>query len=242
MNSICAKNLDVAIKRKKILKGINITANVGDWVSIIGANGAGKSTLLRALAGWHFPYQGGEVLLNDVKFTHEIRKQVTLTPSPNDLPLYLTGRELIDLICRERAEPLHQNWPTILETLDGEIWYDRPLGELSWGTLKKVCIGTAICTSPKILLMDESFDGLDATSSIKIRALLANLVKRNELGILCASHSWESVFAYSNIVYFIKDGEIIKCLLQHEFTDLTIEAKRIEQMVAAVFNGSTVAS
>ncbi|KAF0115686.1 MAG: ABC-2 type transport system ATP-binding protein [Hyphomonadaceae bacterium] len=237
MISLNAADLVVSMGKHNILKGVNIEAKLGAWVSLIGANGAGKTTLLRAIAGWHFSKIKGQVLCNGQKITNQTRQDVVLVPSPYDLPTYLLGHELIDIIVRERGAALHQNWPKILEILDGDIWYNRPIGELSWGTQKKICIATAICTGPKFILLDESFDGLDATSSLKIRQLFADLVKQNTIGVLSASHSWESVFAYSDTIYFLKAGSIINRLEQSDFAQLTIEAKRIEQMVTQIFEG-----
>lgn len=236
MTSLCAKNLDISIGKNAILKQINLLCVQGNWVSIIGANGAGKSTLLRALAGWGFQKRCGEILLGGNAINRLSRIDVVLAPSPNDLPTYLLGHELIDIISRERGAPLHPEWQNILAILDGEIWYNRPIGELSWGTQKKICIATAICTSPKFILLDESFDGLDATSALKIRSMFSELVQKNHLGLISASHSWESVFAYSDEICFLKSGAIIKHLKQSDFANLTAEARRIEQMVAQIFN------
>ena len=105
----------------------------------------------------------------------------------------------------------------------------------SWGTKKKVCIASALCSGPNFILLDEAFDGLDAQSSSKIRNIFYDLIKENKIGILNASHAWESVFADSHRIYFLKNGSIIKELNQNEFADLKDEAKKIEQRVFEIF-------
>ena len=238
MSALKAINLNVWIGRSQILRDISLDAMMGRWISIIGANGAGKSTLLHALAGWHFSKLEGQLILENTALRHTARREIALVSGPNDLPNYLLGKELIDIISRERQLPLHKNWREILGVLDGEIWYDRPISVLSWGTKKKICLACAVCTNPKFLLLDESFDGLDAISSLKIRKLFAKMVQDKEVGIISAAHSWESVFAYSDEVYFMKEGAIIKQVSKNEFLPISEEAKRIEQMVANIFNGA----
>ncbi len=229
-----AKNIFVSYGRNDVLKNINISIKMGEWVSLIGANGAGKSTLLHAIAKWRFSKKSGEILFNGEN-TNNVKNEIVLVPFPADLPDFLLGKELIEIIIRERGAQLIENWPIIMDALDANVWLERPIGELSWGTQKKVCIASALCSAPKFILLDEAFDGLDAQSSAKIRYLFHDLVHKNQIGILNASHAWESVFADSYRIYFLKDGQIIKELHQNEFGDLKDEAKKIEQRVFEIF-------
>lgn len=231
---LLAKNIFVSYGRGDILKDVNICFKSGEWVSLIGANGAGKSTLLHAIVNWHFSKKSGEITLNGVKCTNS-KSEIILVPFPSDLPDFLLGKELIEIIIRERGAQLIENWSNILAALDGDVWMDRPIGELSWGTKKKVCIASALCSGPNFILLDEAFDGLDAQSSSKIRNIFYDLIKENKIGILNASHAWESVFADSHRIYFLKNGSIIKELNQNEFADLKDEAKKIEQRVFEIF-------
>jgi ABC-type multidrug transport system ATPase subunit len=235
MDYLKATNLSSFYGKRQVLHDVKLGIGAGEWVSIVGANGSGKTTLLKCLAGWdiknHGDYSDGKAKIT----LPQRRNAISFVPTPSDLPEYLKGRELIDIIVREKQGKINPKWDDICKTLDGEIWLNNEIASLSWGTKKKLCLGVGLCVKPDFLFLDESFDGLDASASFRTRQMLLQLCHDDKIGILSASHSWESVFAYSDEIYFLQDGKIVKHLANGEFDETKQQAKDMEKIIVAAF-------
>lgn len=234
-------DLDMRIGDRLILKDISFEAPIGAWTSIIGANAAGKTTLLQSIAGWR-KLAGGAIRTPHNLTSFRAKVEIVLTPVPEALPKHLLGRELIDIVSRERDRALGSDWHAVAQQLDGAEWLGRPLGELSWGTKKKVCLAVSLCTKPMIILLDEAFDGLDALSSARIRALFHKMIEVDGLTLISATHNWESVFADSDQIVFLAAGKITKILQKDEFRDLTAESIRMQNTVLRAFGSAAAAN
>jgi ABC-type multidrug transport system ATPase subunit len=233
-SSLSACNLSIILGGTKILRDINFEISTGYWVSIIGANAAGKSTLLRSLVGWHKPSNGSVAWKSDDPF-RSCNLDVLLVPQPDDLPKWLTGKQILEICCNGRSRQLPTNWPEVLEVLDGSAWLEKPVYAQSLGTRKKLCIASALCSSPALLLLDEAFDGLDINSSARVRTYLKAQVKCGALGILSASHAWESVFVDSDEVLFLSNGSIVRSLKSTQFVTLANQARTLHSAVLEAF-------
>jgi ABC-type multidrug transport system ATPase subunit len=231
---LTASSLDVVLGGTKILSDINVEISIGSWVSIIGANAAGKSTLLRSIVGWHKPSHG-RVEWNVDNPLRPQKIDVLLVPQPDDLPKWLTGRQILDICCKGRNRQLPDNWEEVLDVLDGDAWLSKPVHAQSLGTRKKLCIASALCSSPALLLLDEAFDGLDINSSVKVRTYLKVQVKSGTLGVLSASHAWESVFVDSDEVVFLSNGSIVRSLKNTEYKVLSSQAVALQNAVIQAF-------
>lgn len=236
MEYLKTHNLSAFYGARQILHDIEIRLSKGEWVSIVGANGSGKTTLLKTLAGWDIQNKG-EIEIFEQPTPFALRRSlISLVPNPSDLPEYLTGNELIKIIVREKQNVLNSDWRNIWEILDANAWLEKTISSLSWGTKKKLCLAIGLCVSPQFLFLDESFDGLDAAASFKTRQMLLQICKRDNIGILCASHSWESVFAYSDEVYFLQEGKIVKHLEKNSFDATKQQAINMEKIIIEAFS------
>jgi ABC-type multidrug transport system ATPase subunit len=234
MITIRANDASLSLGGRQIVAGVNIQAKQGQWVSIVGANEAGKTSLLHLLAGWR-PPSSGQVLYNDHPIKADDRIEIVLAPGPDDLPGHLHGRELLTIVQHERQRSPPADWPDILTALNADRWLDRPVSELSLGTRRKVALATALCASPTILLLDEAFDALDAQSSVRIRTMVRALVDTGAMGVISASHAWESVFADSDIIAFLAAGQVVRRLERADFTDLSTQSARMQETILAAF-------
>ena len=241
--TLTARQVRIDLSGRTILRDIHCDVATGSWVSLVGANGAGKSTLLRSLAGWHRP-KAGQVLLagggsgdgdSGSGGLVDPLADVLLVPQPEDLPTWLSGRELLDICVAGRMRRPPEGWAFVLDLLDAGHWMDRPVSALSLGTRKKLCIATALCTGPRLLLLDEAFDGLDARASVRIRGWLRQEVTSGRPGILSASHAWEAVFADSDSVLFLDGGRIVRTLQPGAFDHLARQAAALQAAVLEAF-------
>ena len=235
MDYLKVSNLSAFYGKRQVLFDVGLEIKTGEWVSIVGANGSGKTTFLKCLAGWdiknHGEYSDGTKKIGLV----QRRNAISLVPTPSDLPEYLKGRELIDIIIREKQGKINPKWDEICDVLDGDIWLNNEISSLSWGTKKKLCLGIGLCVKPDFLFLDESFDGLDAAASFRTRQMLLQLCHEDKIGLLSASHSWESVFAYSDEIYFLQEGRIVRHLGKGEFEETKQQAKDMEKIIVTAF-------
>ena len=168
--TLAANGLHVALGRKEVLHGVDLSIPSGRWTTIVGPNGAGKTTLLRALAQL-LPYRGRVSLLGREaqSWSHRERAQQIAWLGQNE-----TGAE--DLLARDvvmLGRLPHQAWldaPSAGDraAVEGAMrqtqswdWRDRPLGSLSGGERQRVLLARALAVGAPLLLMDEPLANLD---------------------------------------------------------------------------------
>ncbi|MGH2332430.1 ABC transporter ATP-binding protein [Thermoanaerobacter mathranii] len=201
----------------KVLNGIDLEINEGEFVSIMGPSGSGKSTLLYVLSGLEKPTSGsiffkGEdlTLLNDDKLS-KLRKRefgfifqfYNLIPNLNveeniTLPLEFEGinrkeykRKVDDILEKIGLTEKRQNFPY----------------QLSGGQQQRVAIARALIIDPKIIFADEPTGNLDSKAGEEILKLLYNLSKENNKTVLMVTHD-NYAASFSDRIIKIKDGVI----------------------------------
>lgn len=199
-----------------VLKGIDLTIDDGEFVSIMGASGSGKSTLLNIL-GILDNYDEGEYyldgrLIKNLTETQGARlrneligfvfQSFNLLPFKNAvenvaLPLYYKG-----VGRRERYRRAMEE----LERMGLKDWAEHLPSEMSGGQKQRVAIARAIVAQPKILLADEPTGALDSKTTIEVMELLREL-HRQGMTIVMVTHENDVAHCAEKIVH-IKDGQI----------------------------------
>ncbi|WP_129671283.1 ABC transporter ATP-binding protein [Candidatus Chloroploca sp. Khr17] len=187
------------------LKGISITVNKGEIVTLIGSNGAGKSTTLRTISGLLAPRQG-QVLLNDERIdripSHEIVKRgIAQSPEGRRIFPRLTVLENLEMgaylhstrsvTYQEDLERVFTLFPRLRERVS------QKGGTLSGGEQQMLAIGRALMTRPQVLLLDEPSMGLapvlveqifEIIETINAQGMTVLLVEQNALQALGIAH------------------------------------------------------
>jgi len=175
----------------------------GGICALAGPNGAGKSTLLKILAGLIAP-DAGEIHMPD-------KREIGVLP--DDLGLFdgLTVEEHLDLCgpvyglsrqeTRERGDALLR----ILGLEEGRYTY---LDQCSHGMRKKTGLALALLHNPRVLLLDEPFEGIDPVSSVTIRDLLIAAARRG-VAVFLTSHALEMAEELATDVSLIRAGRIV---------------------------------
>jgi ABC-2 type transport system ATP-binding protein len=210
-----------------VLRGIDIVIEPG-ICALLGANGAGKSTLLRLLSGLEEP-DSGSVFIGGLGFRQdavEIRRNLGVLPEALGLfeslnvienlmaigPIYgLTKSET-----KARAADL-------LELLDLTQACHTVARDCSFGTRKKTALAMALLHKPRVLLLDEPFEGIDPSSSAVIEMLLGQL-SRGGTTILLTSHILSIVQKIAARVVIIHRGRV-----ESDFDPSTTE-ERVEEV------------
>ena len=210
-----------------ILCGIDLVVEPG-ICALLGANGAGKSTLLRVLSGLERP-DSGALLLNGMSFREqalEIRRQLGVVPEGLGLFESLTVLENLMAIgpiygltqseTRARAADL-------LDLLDLTQGQHTPARACSFGMRKKTALAMALLYKPRVLLLDEPFEGIDPASTNVIELLLRELAREGAT-ILLTSHILPIVQRTAGRVVILHQGRIESDFVPAE-TDEPVEER-----------------
>lgn len=168
---------DVAVRRggRTIFAALSLHAAAGELVGIVGHNGCGKSTLLSAIAGVLAPHAGtiridGANVWGSQGDRTRGRRSLGYVPEAADPPGFLTGAELWQLAAASRG--VEAPTPSLITALGLDELRDRPLDKLSLGQRRRACLGAAFLGPPKLLVLDEPDNGLDAKHLASLVTLL----------------------------------------------------------------------
>ena len=227
------------INEKRALKGVNLTLEEGDFVTVIGGNGAGKSTLLNAIAGvW--PIDAGQILIDgqDVTKLPEHRRAAFLGRVFQD-PMNGTAATLgIDenlALASRRGKTRtlkkgikaaeREEYRELLKPL-GLGLEDRmtaKVGLLSGGQRQALTLLMATLKKPKLLLLDEHTAALDPKTAAKVLATTDMIVNRDHLTTLMITHNMKDAIIHGNRLIMMMDGNIILDIKGEEKKQLTVE-------------------
>jgi heme exporter protein A len=163
--------------RLAVLQGVSGEVGEGEVLLVTGPNGSGKSTLLRCLAGLLAPDRGTVDYREDGQGLEAAERRLRVGYVAPDLALYeeLTGGENLAFFARLRGVP-PEGGDRLLERLS--LPRDRPAGALSSGMRQKLRWAWALLHRPRLLLLDEPFQNLDAAGEAAVRELLAEHLAR----------------------------------------------------------------
>ena len=201
---------------EEILKKINLVIEEGEFVCIVGENGSGKSTLIKCILGLNKVEDG------TIKIQSRIGYLPQITDIQNNFPASI--EEIV------RSGTIPNNIKSILyskedkkktkEIMEKLELYDlrkKCFYELSGGQKQRVLIARALCSTDKIIILDEPVNGLDPKIAVEIYELLKKLNKENNLTIVMISHDVHRVKKYASRIVEIENGKIIKDLPATEY-------------------------
>jgi ABC-2 type transport system ATP-binding protein len=200
-------------QKKLAIDKINLEILPGDIYGFIGHNGAGKTTLLKSIAGI-LNFDEGEITIFDKsikKESLEAKKLIAYIPDNPDVYEALSGIEYLDFIADvfgvelEKRRNLIQKYGQMFEIEDV---LNNPISSYSHGMKQKVVIMSALIHSPKAMLLDEPFVGLDPKASYLLKEVFHELVEQGAL-IFFSTHVLEVAEKLCNKVAIIKNGKIV---------------------------------
>ena len=216
MPTLRTDNLTKSYSGRTVVRGISLEVSSGEVVGLLGPNGAGKTTTFYMTVGLTAPDRG-RVILDEVDVT--------------DDPMYVRARKGIGYLPQEpsifRGLTVEQNLVAILETLDVPSSERRqrardllaelnltPLAAaraytLSGGERRRAEITRALVMSPRFMLLDEPFAGIDPIAVTDIQKIIFHLKQRG-IGVLVTDHNVRETLRITDRAYIVTDGVIFR--------------------------------
>ena len=227
------------VNEKQALKGIDLTLEDGDFVTVIGGNGAGKSTMLNAIAGvW--PVDSGRIYIggDDVTRLSEYKRAKYLGRVFQD-PMTGTATTMsIEenmAIAARRGKTRRLTWGItkaerdtyreMLKTLNLGL-EDRltsKVGLLSGGQRQAITLLMASIQKPKLLLLDEHTAALDPKTAAKVLEISDKIIAENHLTAMMVTHNMRDAIAHGNRLIMMHEGKVILNIAGEEKKKLTVE-------------------
>jgi lipopolysaccharide export system ATP-binding protein len=215
MSRLRTRELTKSYGGRTVVKGVSLEVTSGEVVGLLGPNGAGKTTTFYMTVGLTAP-DAGRVVLDDEDVT--------------DDPMYVRARKGVGYLPQEasifRGLTVEQNLMAILETLDlsagerktrlrellGELnltpLAKAPAHTLSGGERRRAEITRALAVSPRFMLLDEPFAGIDPIAVTDIQKIISHLTERG-IGILVTDHNVRETLRITDRAYIVHDGTIV---------------------------------
>jgi ABC-2 type transport system ATP-binding protein len=198
---------------KRAVDGIDLRVPSGSFYGFLGPNGAGKSTTIKCLTGLLRPSSGDVRILGLDPSTSSVEIKRRVGVVPEDLALFerLTAAETLSFVGQVHgmpAETFKARSADLLSLMDLTSASTTLVADFSHGMQKKLSLAAALLPAPRLLFLDEPFEGIDAVASRQIKELLHSFVARGGT-VFLTSHILEIVERLSTHIGVIADGRIV---------------------------------
>ena len=199
-------NISKSFKDKKVLDNLSLVVNDSSIFGLVGVNGAGKSTLLRCVAGIYKSDEGNVELDGvDTFLNEDIRKDIFFVSDDPFYPMY------------SNIKTLKEFYSTYYD-IDEDVYYrvlkefkldeDKPISSFSKGMKRQALLLFALAIKPKLLLLDEAFDGLDPLVRVTLKKALYQYIEDNESTIIISSHNLKELEDICDSFGILENGKI----------------------------------
>ena len=214
-------NIEKRIKKKRVLRNINLNLQEGKVYGLFGPNGVGKTTLLKIMAGYN-KKTSGEYKINGLDFTYENKDHITFI---SDKEIFYGWMKIKDAVKYYKDFFTDFDEEKCLRLVGMmKLEADDKINVLSKGMKARLKVALAISRDAKLYLLDEPLGGLDPVSRKIILDTIKTLMNQNGI-LIITSHLVNDVADIIDHVLFISEGEII---LDTEKSKLDLENYKLE--------------
>ena len=226
VDTLKVQHLSKYYGKKHVVKDVSFSMSSGDITGLLGPNGAGKTTSFYMIVGF-IKANGGEILINGENITdlpmHQ-RSKMGLAYLPQEPSIFrkLSVEDNISLVleaqdnlsAKEKKDKLQE----LLENFGIEKLRKQYGYTLSGGERRRTEIARALATSPRFLLLDEPFAGIDPKAVYEIKQIIRHL-SRSGIGILLTDHNVRDTLEITTTAHIISNGEILVSGTRDEVRD-----------------------
>ena len=197
----------------RAVDSVSLAVPAGSLYGFLGPNGAGKSTTIKCLTGLLGPTAGTMRILGTDPLADPVSVKRRIGVVPEDLALFdrLTAQETLTFVAQVHGidtATAAQRSADLLALMDLRSAADTMVIDFSHGMRKKLSLAAALLPAPKLLFLDEPFEGIDAVASRQIKDLLLSFVSRGGT-IFLTSHILEIVERMSTHIGVIAKGRLV---------------------------------
>ncbi|MGC9383864.1 MAG: LPS export ABC transporter ATP-binding protein [Kosmotogaceae bacterium] len=207
-------SIDKSFGRRKVLKQVTIRAQKGEVVGILGPNGAGKTTAFKSILGIVIP-DSGDVYIGEESITHlpvheRAKKGIAYLPQETSI---FRGLSVIDnlimiLKLTRKSDHIIEKANELLEYFGILHLRNQMADVISGGEQRRLEFARTLALSPRFILLDEPFVGIDPITVKDIQKMIINLKKRG-IGIIVTDHDVTSISKVVDSLYILFKGEVI---------------------------------
>ena len=212
MQALKIQNVEKTFGSVKVLKGIDLEIEPGQFLILVGPSGCGKSTLLNMIAGLE-SVSAGTITIGERDVTHLDPKDRDIAMVFQSYALYpnMTVKQNISFGLEINKTPkaeLEATVAKVAKMLQIEPLLDRKPKQLSGGQRQRVAMGRALARDPSIYLFDEPLSNLDAKLRVEMRSEIKELHQRVGTTIVYVTHDQIEAMTLGDVIAVMKDGEI----------------------------------
>src|SRR6188508_484341 len=210
-----AEGLQKTFNKRQVVRGVSFQVAQGEVVGLLGPNGAGKTTTFNMVVGLVRP-DGGEVRFQNHAVTRLAMHQRArlgmgyLTQEPSVFRKLTVEQNILAILetCKMTRDERAMRLKYLLDELDLSKVAKSKAYTLSGGEKRRLEITRALVTTPKLLLLDEPFSGIDPITVFEVQKIVRRLRDRG-LGILITDHNARETLKLVDRAYLIKSGEVV---------------------------------
>ena len=199
-------------KNNYILENLNLKVNNGEILALVGPNGAGKTTLIKSLVGINLDFEG-EVIFEQVNLKKDDINYKKLLGYVADEPMlidYLTGRQYLNFIAdvfEISMDDRKKKMEKYINLFNLQDFIDSLINTYSHGNKQKLVIVAALIHSPKLLILDEPFVGLDPQAIVILKDILKDLRKSGVI-VVFSTHLLAMIEGLYDKVLFMNNKRV----------------------------------
>ena len=229
------RGLNAGYGAQLVLREVSLEVTAGQWCAVLGPNASGKSTLLYCIAGLLRPHSG-QIELSGASMASAAaaaKRTLGFACAPERVPGLLTGRQCLEVYAAAKGlSGIDAEVLELGEALAFTAQLDRFVDTYSLGTRQKLSVLLALIGAPRLIVLDEAFNGLDPASAGILKRHLRRLADEGRAAVLLATHALDIVERYADRVALMLAGRIVRVWSAPELAARREAGEGLEELLA----------
>lgn len=227
--------LDAGYGGHQVLRQVDLEVPLGQWCALLGPNASGKSTLLYCIAGLLRP-RSGQIELGGVSLADapaQAKRALGYACAPDRVPGLLTGRQCLQVYAAAKGlRSIDAEVLALADALSFTAQLDRFVDTYSLGTRQKLAVLLALLGAPRLIVLDEAFNGLDPASAGILKRHLRGLLDERRAAVLLATHALDIAEHHADRVALMLAGRIVRVWSAEELAARRSSGQSLEELLA----------